>query len=129
MRSNCRSSAGLSAQRVEQRPGFLQIGRIEALREPAMDRPQEIAGVVAFALVAPEPAKAAGGPQFPEPGALPARRLETALKAGLGLRRIGESRQQRAFRPMDLRLAPALAGLVDLLQGFVEKIDSVPGRA
>jgi hypothetical protein len=59
------SSAVLSAQRVEQRLGLLQIGRIEALREPAMDRPQEIAGVVAFALVAPQPAKAAGSPQFP----------------------------------------------------------------
>jgi hypothetical protein len=62
---DCGSSAVLSAQRVEQRLGLLQIERIEALREPAIDRPQEIAGVVAFALVAPEPAKAAGGPEFP----------------------------------------------------------------
>src|SRR4030088_1438610 len=98
MLSNCRSYTGVCSQRVEPRPGLLQVGRIEALREPAMDRRQEIAGVVVRALVAPEPAKAAGGPQFPEPGALPARRRETSLKAGLGLRRVGKSRQQLAFR-------------------------------
>jgi hypothetical protein len=62
---DCGSSAVPSAQRVEQRLGLLQIGRIEALREPAIDRSKEIAGVVVFALVAPEPAKAAGGPEFP----------------------------------------------------------------
>jgi hypothetical protein len=54
----CRSRA----QGVEQRLGLPEIGRIEALREPAMDRPQESADVVGLALVAPEPAKAAGGP-------------------------------------------------------------------
>jgi hypothetical protein len=60
---------------------------------------------------------------------LPARRRETSLKAGLGLRRVGKSRQQLAFRAMDLGLAPALAGLLDLLQGLVEEIEAVAERA
>src|SRR5580704_14184256 len=93
-----------------------------------MDRSQERAGIIVFALVAPEPAQAAGGPQFPEPGALPARRRETSLKAGLGLPRVGKCRQQLASRTMDLRLAPALAGLLDLLHGLGQKIESVRER-
>ena len=60
--------------------------------------------------------------------ALPARRHETSLKAGFGLRLIGKSRQQLAPRTMDLRFAPALAGLVDLLLGLVQKTKPVRGR-
>lgn len=64
-RYNNQRQASLVAQRVEQRLARLQIGRIEALPEPAIDRREEIPGVGAFALVAPEPAKAARGPEFP----------------------------------------------------------------
>src|SRR5216684_1105096 len=96
-------------QRVEQRLGLLKIGRIEALCEPGIDRAEEIAGFIAFALVAPEPGKAARGPQFPKLRVLPTRRQETPLKPKLGLRRIGKARQQLAFRAMELRFTPALA--------------------
>jgi hypothetical protein len=38
---------------VEQRLGVLQNGRIEALREPAVGRGEEIAGGIALSLLAP----------------------------------------------------------------------------
>jgi len=42
-------------QFVEQSPGLLQIGRVEALGEPAVDRHERVAGSGAFSLVAPHP--------------------------------------------------------------------------
>ena len=56
-----------------------------------MDRLEKSTGVAVPALVAPQPGQAAGGPQFPQPGALAARRREAALQAGLGLGRVGKT--------------------------------------
>src|SRR5262249_51515961 len=58
-----------------------------------------------------------------------ARRRETSLKVGLGMRRIGKSRQQLSFRAIKLRLTPALARTVDLLQYFIQKIEAGARRA
>src|SRR5215831_18317564 len=44
---------------------MLQVERIEAFREPAVDGSEKIAGVIPFALVAPESCHAHRGAQFP----------------------------------------------------------------
>ena len=50
---------------VEQRISLFQIERIEALREPAIDRGEKIAGLLPLALIAPEPRHAHCRAQFP----------------------------------------------------------------
>src|SRR6266404_9527016 len=45
------------------------------------------------------------------------------------MRRIGNSRQQLAFRTMELRFTPALARLVYLFQDLVQKIEAVSSGA
>jgi hypothetical protein len=45
-------------QFVEQRLGFLQIAHVEAFGEPAIDRSEQLASLLGFALVAPEPREA-----------------------------------------------------------------------
>jgi len=44
-----------SPQLFEQRLGFLQVERVEALGEPAIDRGEKIVGLLSFALIALEP--------------------------------------------------------------------------
>jgi hypothetical protein len=44
-----------SCELVEERLGVLQIGGVEALGEPAVDRREQVVGLGAFALIAPEP--------------------------------------------------------------------------
>ena len=51
-------------QRRQQRFGVLQVSRIEPLGEPPVDRGEEIAGLLALALVAPEAGEAGGGAEF-----------------------------------------------------------------
>src|SRR6516162_4302801 len=55
---------------VEQRLGRFEIGCIEALGEPAVDRREEIMGFGAAALVAAQPGEAHRSAQFPELGVL-----------------------------------------------------------
>ena len=55
-----------SRQFFEQRLRLFQIGGVEPLGEPAEDRREQLAGFGVAALVAAEPGKAHGGPQFPE---------------------------------------------------------------
>jgi len=52
---------GGSPQFVQKRLRLLQIGRVEPLGEPAMDRRKELAGLGAAALVAAQPGEAHGG--------------------------------------------------------------------
>jgi hypothetical protein len=40
---------------MEQRLSLLQIERVEAFGEPAVDRSEEIEGLIALALISPEP--------------------------------------------------------------------------
>src|SRR5262249_11284979 len=49
----------------KQRFGILQIGGVEALGEPAVDRRQKLACLGGFALVAPQPGEAGRGTQLP----------------------------------------------------------------
>src|SRR5260221_10592286 len=45
------------------------------------------------------------------------------------MRRIGKVRQQLALRAIELRLTPALAGVVDLFQRLIQKIEAVSSGA
>jgi hypothetical protein len=62
-----------SAELVEQPLGVLQVGGVEALGEPAVDRREEIVGPSALALIAPEATKAGRGTQFERLGLLASR--------------------------------------------------------
>jgi hypothetical protein len=57
-------------QLIEQRLCFVEIGGVEALGEPAVDRREKVAGFGVAALVAAQPGEACGGAQFPELGPL-----------------------------------------------------------
>ena len=96
-----------SGQLVEQPLRFFQIGGVEPLGEPAVDRREEVGGFGTAALVAAQPGKAHGGAQFPEPCLL-------LLGDGQGfeiqaLGRVGMPlpQQQLAFVPIQLRCEPA----------------------
>ncbi len=52
-------------QLVEQGLSLLQVERVEALGEPAIDRSEKIAGLIPLSLIAPEPCHAHRRPQLP----------------------------------------------------------------
>ena len=54
----------LSPELLQQRFRVLEVGRVKALREPAVDRRQQLAGSVRLALPLPQPGQAHGGAQF-----------------------------------------------------------------
>src|SRR5215211_7677084 len=60
---------------VEQRLSFLQIGRVEALGEPAVDLREHIASLLALTLLAPETGEARGGAQL--------QRLRSHFRCGM----------------------------------------------
>jgi hypothetical protein len=63
-------SSADSYQLVEQRLGVLQIGGIEALGEPAVNRGEQVVGLLPLASLGPEPGEAGRGAEFPGSGAL-----------------------------------------------------------
>jgi L-alanine-DL-glutamate epimerase-like enolase superfamily enzyme len=54
----------LLTQLVEQRLRLSQVGRVEAFGKPAVDRCEEMAGLITPALIAPQPGEAARRAQF-----------------------------------------------------------------
>src|SRR5580704_14306216 len=59
-----------SGELVQQCLRIFQIGRVEALREPEVDRSEQVAGFGVATLVAAEAGEARRGAQFPELGFL-----------------------------------------------------------
>src|SRR5918992_5249526 len=55
-----------SCQRVEQRLGVLKVRRVEALGEPAVDRREEVVGLVPPALVSPQAGPGGGCSPIPK---------------------------------------------------------------
>ena len=97
-----------SGQLVEQHSRLLEIRRVKALGEPAVDRREKVARLGAAALVAAKPGEAHGGAQFPELGLLllgDAEGFAIQFLGGLGL---PLPQQQLAFVPVELRVQPAL---------------------
>src|SRR5215467_3749590 len=84
-----------SRQLIEQRLGILQDRRAEAFGEPAVDRGEQVTGLGAFALVAPEPGEAGGGAQLPKFGVLPLRHSECLVVAVLRCGGLLDGQQER----------------------------------
>src|SRR5215510_8516051 len=55
----------LSPEFLQQHLGLLEIRRVKALREPAVERREQLAGLIPLALLLPEPTQAQSRPQFP----------------------------------------------------------------
>ena len=92
-------SAGVSSgQLVEQRLSLLQIERVEAFGEPAVDRSEKIAGLIPLALIAPEPRHAHRRAQFPGLRLLLTRNRERALEVRFRFRRIRLAATSARFR-------------------------------
>jgi hypothetical protein len=58
----------------------LQVGRVKAFGEPAVDRGQEFTSLGELALLLPEAAQACGGTQFQGPGVLVSGDIERMLQ-------------------------------------------------
>src|SRR5215831_663057 len=70
---------------LQERLRLLQVSSITALREPAIDRCQEVSGFGALVLLLPHAGQAHGGPQLPGLGLLLAGHGQRLLAAGFRL--------------------------------------------
>src|SRR5712691_948222 len=82
----CTGLSALSRQLLQQHPSLLEIGGVKALREPAIDRCQEVSGFGVLTLLLPEATEAHGGPQFQGLGLLAAGHVQGLLQPGFRLR-------------------------------------------
>ncbi len=71
---------------VEQRPCVLQIARLEAFGEPAVDGCKQVAGVAGPVLTQPQPGEAGSGAEFQHHCVLVAGDAEDLVEAVHGLR-------------------------------------------
>ena len=99
-------------QIVEQCFRLLQIERVEAFGEPAVDRREQFASLLRLPLIAPEPRHAHRRAQFQGLCLLLARDGECTLKIRLGFRRIRLGRLERDFagNAMEIGFPPAFLG-------------------
>src|SRR6185369_2240633 len=102
-----------SRQLVEQRPGLFQDRRIEPLREPAIDRGQQLARGRAVALFVPDAGEAGCGAQLKYLGALSLCDGERKMIALLGRGSVPGDVQHIASHTMKLGLAPPLVSRLD----------------
>jgi hypothetical protein len=101
---------GVLRELRQQCPRVLQIPRVEAFGEPAVDGGEEGAGSVALALALPEPRQTDRGPQLEQLGLLPLGDLQGSAEERLRLRgRIGVSVEE------DLRPQSVELGIVEVL--------------
>src|SRR5262249_36784935 len=99
----------------------LEIGCFKALGEPAIDRCDKVAGFLAPIPLAPQPAEAHGGAQFPELGLLLRSDAEgpaIQFLSGLGM---PLPQQQSTFVPMELCYEPTLLCRPNNLKGTVQQ--------
>src|ERR1700730_14181797 len=102
----------LRSQRVEQSLGLIQIARVEALGEPAVDWSEQIASLIALPLIAPQPRHAHRRAELPGFGLLRARDRKRAFEMRLRFCHIRIRHQQRDFpgSSVDLGLEPLFLG-------------------
>src|SRR5262245_34329721 len=104
------ASAGVALrQRLQQRFGLLQVSGVKALAEPVVDGRQERTGVVALALLLPQPTQAHPRPQLQRLRLLAAGNVEGLLKTGFRLCRLGYAacgmmRDDTGLQTLDSRL-------------------------
>src|SRR5882672_1323898 len=107
------------SQLLQQRLRLLEVRRVEALSEAAVDRREQVAGVGALALIAPEAGHAVGGAQFPKPRILFLRCSKRAAQPAFGIVSIRLGDQRLGHEPIKLRLVPPLVGSLNHLQGLI----------
>ena len=102
-------------ERVEQRLRLLQIERVKAFGEPAVDRSEKLAGLIPLALIAPEPRHAHCGAQLPGLCLLLTRYRERALEIRFRFCRIWLRRLECDFPgdAIDLGLVQPFFGFLD----------------
>src|SRR5262249_36208973 len=108
-------------QLLQQRLRFLQVRRVEAFGEPAVDWREEVAGFGALALVAPEAGKAGGGAQFVRPRPLMLRYAKRLFECVLALLTFVLAQERDALQAVELRIPRALAGGFLRLQPFLHR--------
>src|SRR5262245_50682562 len=93
------------SQRLKQRLGLLEIGRVKALVEPAVDRRQQCMRLGPLALLLPQARQTRRRPQLPRLGLLATGNGEGLLEAGFRLGRIwgGLAQEEFALEPIRLR--------------------------
>jgi hypothetical protein len=99
-------------QFVEQRLSLLQIERIEAFSEPAVDWREQIAGLIPLALIAPEPRHAYCGAQFIGFCLLPLRNAQRRFEGALALVKPVETEERDPFEAMEFRRPTTVAGFI-----------------
>src|SRR6516164_186192 len=107
-----------SRQFLEQRLGVFQVGGVEALGEPAVNRRQQIARLGPPALFAPQPSEIAGGAQFERFRLLGLGDADRLLKGGLALVALVFSEQHRSGKAVQFRVPLTLAGGVRYFQSL-----------
>jgi len=113
-----------SYQLIEQHFGILPDRRVEGFGESTVDWREESTGFGVLALIMPEAGETAGGPKFPERGALPLCNRERLMITLLGRGAVAHGVQQIASQPMHVSLAAPLLGRLDHLRSLGEAIQS-----
>jgi hypothetical protein len=110
----------------------LQIGCVEALGEPAVERRQQFVGLGPLALLLPQAAQAHGSPQLQRFGLLETGDIQGALEPGfhrfLGCLRLLQ--EQNTPQAIDFGFQPALLMLLYQRLGFGQCLEAggrVPG--
>ena len=110
-RGDERHLAFSSGQFLQQRPGLLQIARVESFGEPAVDRSKQFASLIPLALIAPEPRHAHRGAQFPWLAyAFPYRRFAVALAGDRARLRVDADRYSFIVSDLHRLLLAGLSG-------------------
>src|ERR1039458_10871983 len=97
-----------SGQLIEQRLRLLQIRRVEAFSEPAVDRSEQFSSLPRLPLITPEPRHAHGGAEFPGFRLLLTRNCERTFEMSFSLRGVWLRRPERYFacNTMNIGLSP-----------------------
>jgi hypothetical protein len=116
---------GLSRQLLQEPLRLLEVGRVKALGEPAIDRCQQRVGFGVLALLLPQSRQAHGGPQFQRFRLLAAGHVQGTLQPGFRLRlRYSRLPQEHdAPQAMDFRLPPAFLMLLHQGVGLGQRLE------
>src|ERR1700722_714478 len=94
----------LHRQLLQQRLSLLQIARVEALSEPAVNRSKQVARLLRLTLVTPETREARRGTQLVSPRLLPSCDAQCFFEGDLALFEPAEAKERDAFKAMKLRV-------------------------
>ena len=87
----------LALQFLKQYFGVLEVYRVKTLREPAVNRGEQVVGVLALALGLPQASEAGSGPEFPGFGLLVTSDSETLMEAVFSFGGAIRGLRQQAF--------------------------------